>query len=264
MASTYLYGYDTPPKRATASELDTKRTWSKLHPEMRRRLLALFDASREAGHEVGLGGGWRTDAIQLATFLARHNEVSTGGCCTYNGKRYALKPGMAPAAPPGNSYHESTTDDEALAADLIGDLVWMNANCWRFGLIHFAQVNKEPWHVQPTELPRSRSKYTGQQLAVWPLPTPPAPVPVPTPPPGPAPTTEAKMLTIVGNEDNHADPRRWVWDGGTSMRYLTSEADYKRLVDLAAVGLCKLHPAFSTLAAPFWMTTAERSTYGQP
>lgn len=272
MSRTYMYGYPLPGKpqqRLTLTELEAKTTWRKSDPEFRRRLLAMFDAAQDAGHDLGLGGAWRTDAIQLATAFARHIEVPSGGCCTYGGKHFQLRPGQAHATFPGLSYHLSTTaDGEALAADLIGDLVWANANCWRFGLLHFAQVNDEPWHHQPVEIPRSRSKYTGQQLAVWPLPTPPAPVPVPptvpTPPPGLAPTTEAKMLTIVGNEDNKADPRRWVWDGGTSLRFLTSEADYRRLLDLAAVGLCKLHPAFSTLASPFWMSTAERARYGQP
>lgn len=257
--STYPYGYADPPKRVTVADLDGKLTWSRLHGEMRRRLLAMFDAAQNEGHDLGLGGGWRSSSLQLATALARHVEVASGGCCIYEGKRYQLRPKTAHAAFPDGSYHESTTDaGEALAADLIGDLVWMNANCWRFGLIHFAQVNSEPWHVQPTEMPRSRRKYTGQALAVWPLPAAPPPIEI-TPPI----ITEAKMLIIVGNEDNHDDPRRWVWDGGTSLRYLNNEAEYTRLLDLARAGVCQFHPVFSTLAAPFWMPTAERSQYGQ-
>ena len=70
------------------------------------------------------------------------------------------------------------------------------------------------------------------------------------------------MFIIVGNEDDKTDPRRWVWDGAVSMRVLASEADYQALVNRSNVGLCKLHPAFSGLAVPFWMSTAERALYG--
>jgi hypothetical protein len=46
-----------------------------------------------------------------------------------------------------------------LAADLIGDIGWLQANAGRFGLKTFADVNNEPWHVQPAELPNSRRDY---------------------------------------------------------------------------------------------------------
>ena len=86
--------------------------------------------------------------------------------------------------------------------------------------------------------------------------------PAPEPPPIPAPEV-TRMLIIVGNDANHADPRRWVWDGGSVMRLLSNEADYRRLLDRQAVGLVKLHPAFSTLSSPFWMPAAELREYGQ-
>lgn len=175
--TTYPVGYATPAARLTLAELETRRTWSKLDPEFRRRLLAFFDAAQAAGADLGLGGGWRSSEIQLATFLARHAVVPSGGCCSYNGRRYALKPGNAHAAPPGLSYHEETTPQGlALAADLIGDLVWANRNAARFGLVHFANVGNEPWHHQPTEIPTGRSRYKGEPLTVFALPgTPPRP-----------------------------------------------------------------------------------------
>mgnify|MGYP000860993173 CR=1 FL=1 len=78
----------------------------------------------------------------------------------------------------------------------------------------------------------------------------------------PSPQEAFRMLIIVGNKKNQQDPRRWAWDGGTAMRLLRSEADYNRLLDRQAAGLVKLHPAFSTLASPFWMEAAELAEYG--
>jgi hypothetical protein len=251
VVSTYPYGYAQPPQRLTLAELDRRATWVKLHPELRRRLVAMFDAAQDAGTDLGLGGGWRSSQIQLAMFLERHAVVPSGGCCGYNGKRYALKPGKAHAAPPGLSYHEPTTPaGEAFAADLIGDLAWMNANAARFGLVHFAAVNNEPWHVQPTELPRARTNYAGEQLAAWPLPSDPIQPPTPTP--------EDSVIVIVGRKDNPADPRRWAWNG-VGVHLIPSEDDY--LSKYASGLLFKLHPTYSTLASPYWMTDAELRSY---
>jgi hypothetical protein len=164
----YPYGYTTPPLQLTIPELETRITWRKLDPEFRRRLEAMFAAAHDAGVSLGIGGGWRSSEVQRATFLARHVVVTSGGCCTYEGKRYALKPGVAHAAPPMSSYHESTqADGDALAADLIGDLLWMNVHCGEFDLIHFGGVNREPWHVQPVEIPTGRPRYDGSELIPW-------------------------------------------------------------------------------------------------
>jgi hypothetical protein len=46
-----------------------------------------------------------------------------------------------------------------LAVDLAGDHAWVVENSSRFALKHFAFVNDEPWHVQPSELPNSRAQY---------------------------------------------------------------------------------------------------------
>lgn len=68
------------------------------------------------------------------------------------------------------------------------------------------------------------------------------------------------MFIIVGNNDDKADPRRWVWDGAIGMRLLLSESQYQELVNRAAVGLFKLS---GDLSNPYWMSTAERALYGQ-
>jgi len=182
---TYLYGYSGG--RRTLADMETRSAWNRVHPEMRRRLVALFDASQDANREVGFGEGWRSSASQQQVFLERHTQVSSGGCCGWDGKRWQLKPGMAHAAPPGRSYHEETDGaGNCFAIDAVGDLDWAGVQAGAYGLKDFSDVNDEKWHFQPVELPNSRSSYTGQTLAVWPLPTPPTP-PTPPPPPPPVP-----------------------------------------------------------------------------
>lgn len=283
MPRTYLYGYFTPPqtqRRRTLAELEQLATWRRMDPEFRRRVLAMFDFAADIGIDLGLGGGWRSSDVQLRTAIDRHIVVASGGCCSYNGKRYALRPNMAHAAFPDGSYHEgSDVDGEAFAADLIGDLVWMNRNCWRFGLLHFADVNREPWHVQPVELPRSRRKYTGEQLAVWPTPNmtppaPPAPAPLPPPaPPAPSPTptpiTEDDMprpLIIIGNKDNPTDPRRWSWDFQTLRRLREGEPDEVAYIAGSQPGF-EGRPVYDsrwTLAVPFWKPLAWIRSFDLP
>lgn len=171
------FGYATPPAMLPISVLESRATWARLDDEFADRLLAMFAAAAADGVQLGIGGGWRSSAVQRAVFLQRHAVVAAGGCCTFMGQRFALKPGNAHAAPPGSSYHEETqADGDALAADLIGDLVWMNANCHRFKLVHFGGVNREPWHVQPQEIPTGRPRYNGADLVPWRAPSNPAPV----------------------------------------------------------------------------------------
>lgn len=167
---TYRFGYGDD--RLTLDQMATRQTWALLHPEFRRRLLALFDHAQASGTDLGIGEGWRSSDVQRRTFLARHAEVASGGCCTFEGRRYALIPPNAHAAPPGLSFHESAITASgivAMAADLVGDLAFGKANAARFGLVEFSQINDEPWHFQASELPISRSRYDGGDLTIWPL-----------------------------------------------------------------------------------------------
>ena len=183
MTETYPWGYGST--RLTLAEYETRTGWNRLHPEFRRRIAAMMQDAKSRGVDLGLGGGYRSSAQQRTLFLSRYVE-DPAGTITWDGKTWSKKPGVASAAPPGRSYHEETDPQGfAFAADLVGDMAWMNANCQRFGLLHFANVNNEPWHVQPEELPRSRSKYTGQQLATYPLNGAPAPTPAPPKPADP-------------------------------------------------------------------------------
>lgn len=176
----YSTGYNGRVR--TLDELKAWSEWQALDPEMGRRVLAMLDDSKVAGRPLGLGGIFRTYTQQRDLFLSRHHVVVVGGCCTFDGKRYALNAKVAHAAPPGRSYHEATTPDgKGAAIDFTGDLTWLAANCARYGLNQFGQVNREPWHSQPAELPNARSRYdakTMHPLRVFPLHGKPTPAPV--------------------------------------------------------------------------------------
>lgn len=177
---TVPYGYGN--KRVDIDQLDNYETWSKLHPEFKRRVKAMFVAAN--GH-VGVGTGWRSSDLQKAVFLQRH-VVSPTGKLHWDGKSWALKPGMAPAAPPGMSFHEGVNNGMAMAIDVVGDVNWADDHAQQFGLVEFRAVNHEPWHFQCAELPHGFSSWV---KAGRPQPKdlsgsssrPPQPTPAPTP-----------------------------------------------------------------------------------
>lgn len=171
MTATYLVGYHG--RRMTLTELKQWDRFRLVDPEMQRRLIALMDAGRAAGHDIGVGGGFRYSAEQTALFKDRHDRAITG-CCFYAGTYWRKKPGVAHAAPPGRSFHETTTPGgSCLAVDMVGwQDGWMGRNLARFGLREFSTVNKEPWHVQCVEVPNSRSQYRPVQHALKPFPLP--------------------------------------------------------------------------------------------
>jgi hypothetical protein len=139
---------------ASIAEVKNKSGFKAMHPNMQNRLLSMM---REGKGKVGFGEGIRDSKVQERMFLDRYRPDPSGDV-TYQGKKWKRVKGAA-AAPPGRSMHEI-----GLAADLISTdgHKWMNANAHRFGLKHFANVNNEPWHVQPNELPNSRRKYEDQ------------------------------------------------------------------------------------------------------
>lgn len=127
------------------------KTFKGLHPTMQERIADLMVASRG---KVGIGEGLRPATLQLQLFLSRH-EPDPNGRIWYDGKTWSRLPGQAAAVPPGRSMHEL-----GLAADLTGDMDWLGDNAARFELRTFADVNNEPWHVQPVEIAKGRSAYT--------------------------------------------------------------------------------------------------------
>ena len=124
-------------------------TWNKLDTRMKERLLKMFRAS---GGRVWLGNGWRSSQQQENMFRDRY-VPDPNGSIAWNGQKWRHVKGAA-AAPPGRSMHEI-----GMAADLEGDMGWMNAHAAEFQLKHFKDVNNEDWHVQLVEFPNSRREF---------------------------------------------------------------------------------------------------------
>lgn len=158
----YKFGYKGA--RLTLAQMEKSDTWGRVDPVLRQRVVRMIDA---CPHDLGIGGGWRSTSEQEAMFRSRyvaHNAKPSGvKAVEWNGKWWTKKPGVADAAPPGRSFHEeSTPDGYALAVDLLNTqpaIGWVVLHAAEFGLVHFADVNSEPWHVQPIEIPTARRLY---------------------------------------------------------------------------------------------------------
>jgi len=141
------YGYNGA--RVPLSELKNKEQFKSLDPKMQSRLMNMF----RANPNIGIGGGGRSEDQQRKMFLERYRRTSKKTDVEWDGSYWEHVSGAA-AAPPGRSMHEI-----GLAADLVGDMNWIKENASKFGLRSFYDVNSEPWHVQPAELPGSRRAY---------------------------------------------------------------------------------------------------------
>ncbi len=138
----------------TLAQLEARWDWRWLHPELRRRLWRLC-----IDHPaIGFLSGARSQAQQAELYRVR-NGVGV--------------------APPGLSFHEDGSYPDpaasltwAVAADMIGDLDELGRVGALYGLLDFSDVNAEPWHVQPLELPRARRDFdpAKHRLVTWHLP----------------------------------------------------------------------------------------------
>jgi len=127
-------------------------SWDRLDQRMKDRLTALIKAS---GGRVWFGEGYRSAETQRALFLSRYARGPGDSQVTWNGEVWhKIRKGDLVAAPPGASMHEL-----GLAADLRGDLAWVDKHAAEFGLKTFAHVNNDPPHVQLLELPNGRREY---------------------------------------------------------------------------------------------------------
>ena len=147
-AKDYSVGYGG--KRMSLSDAMSKPSVAKLNPKFRERILKMM----KDNPAVGIGSGHRESSKQRAMFIDRYSKTEDKTDIFWEGSYWKKKSGVAPAAPPGFSMHEI-----GLAADLTGDLDWVQKNASKYGLKTFGGVNGEPWHVQPAELPNSRSEY---------------------------------------------------------------------------------------------------------
>jgi hypothetical protein len=211
MTTRYPFGYGT--QMLTQAELETKETVAKLHPEHRRRVFALMEGAAQAGLQLGIGTGWR---------------VQPSG-----------KPGFAE---PGNSYHEGfmpggqsrpdgVHDTDAMACDMVpsSSWAWMDANAHRYGLRHFANVNNEPWHIQPAEIPGSRNFATkAPPLVTFPLPDAGHAVETPPPPEEPEMREFCARHTVRGDAYYAVDG-----SGVTRVQLYTADPDVKVFQALA-------------------------------
>jgi hypothetical protein len=151
----YSVGYGG--KKKSLAEAANIPTVSKLNPKFRDRILKMM----QDNPAVGVGEGYRSSITQRQGFLQRYNKTSEKTGIFWEGSYWQKKSGVPPMTPPGMSMHEI-----GLAADLTGDLDWVQKNASKYGLKTFAGVNGEPWHVQPAELPDGRSAYE-REGAKW-------------------------------------------------------------------------------------------------
>ena len=172
---TYLYSYGDGPfgassTRRTREYILAQPKFAQVHPVLMARLFDLCDAVQDAGSDYGFGGGWRSSVDQKNLFVSRYVKVDKWTGLYWDGSPdwpelagYYVHASGAPSAPPGRSYHESTTGDGfALAVDMVGNHKVGNPMAARFQLKQFADVNGEPWHYQPIEIPNARRSYGGE------------------------------------------------------------------------------------------------------
>lgn len=181
--ASFPYGYSG--KRKTHAEYLVWTSWLRLEPEFARRFMALMQLGFQTGHDLGAGGTWRSSEGQEKLFRSRYHVDPKGKLYwkaeNGDGPWWTKNPGVAAAAIPGKSFHEtSAPDGKCYAIDAIGDIVWMNAHLEAFGLYNF---DSEPWHVQPKGIPSGRKPgMIYPNLVPMVLPQSQKPVVVPNPP----------------------------------------------------------------------------------
>lgn len=130
-----------PKSLRTVAELRTMDTFRFLEPEFQRAYIAMAAAAWvEAGFLLGVGTGWRSEAIQAANHLRWPNQF----------------------APVSASYHMRKPPRQvAYAIDTVpyDVLGWAHANCARFAINYLDHIPNERHHCQPSVLPNSGTAY---------------------------------------------------------------------------------------------------------
>ena len=96
---------------------------------------------------------YRSIETQLKGFLQRYSQTDTGTgkTRTYQGKKWFLKPGMAPLAAPEDDPAKCSRHMLGIAVDVANAngkiLNWMKANVAKFGF-SWEVLPEEPWHIR--------------------------------------------------------------------------------------------------------------------
>lgn len=156
-------GANTPTTNTSSGNTPPNIKKSERHLQsLNPRLAARIRKMLEANPRLYIGGGSRTSAQQKALFLSRYVPTEEKTDVKWKGKYWKKRnPSDADAAPPGVSMHEI-----GMAADIHGDDAWITRHAGEFGLVNFANVNNEPWHVQAKEFNRGQWEYR-QAGAPW-------------------------------------------------------------------------------------------------
>jgi len=163
-----------------------------LNKEIERRFNELIRLNKIEGKgTLRISGGWRSDARIYSEFFRRYTYVGvnkpsgnyeSGHLKYFPGDDfhlagwYVLNDGEIPSATPGNSYHGTmppdalTGDTGAVAADMVNELDYFQANAHRVG-IRASKVPGEKHHGDPLEYPAAKRNFNPatHKLTVWEL-----------------------------------------------------------------------------------------------
>src|SRR6187431_2629038 len=103
---TYVFGYGG--QRYDADAIHQVDGFRQVHPEMRRRILAMIDA---CPHDLQIGSGWRSLKSQKDLFLSRYYRTDAKTNKFWDGSYWKKRPDVAAAATPGNSNHGGGPSD---------------------------------------------------------------------------------------------------------------------------------------------------------
>ena len=128
------------------------RPYGRLHPLAAQA----WEAMRKAAHRDGIrplkpttvADTYRSLEVQERGFLARYTTApieNSKSIRTYKGQKYYLKPGLAPMAVPGRSFHNLGLAVDVSDANGLR-LQWMRDNCDKYGFTW--ELQSEPWHIR--------------------------------------------------------------------------------------------------------------------
>lgn len=229
----------------------------RLHQLAARAWAALRAEGATKGYHLTytFGGCYRSYADQRTLFLQRYQMEPIAGRPSklWEGVVWHQKPGTAMAAAPGTSNHglglavDAALDNDLSdgvgpgdASSIVPALAWFHDAALKYGFSFEAQ--SEPWHIRYVSGDRVPASVIAYEDSLRPPPPPPVVVP-------PTPSEDDVKYVIVGNGDDRADNRRWLYNG-FACRLLT-EQDFNE-----ALLLGWLHPSFSSLSSPFWKPMA--------